>query len=91
MTAPEIDRLRPQRACAERRAAGITGPGTQTRHLISTVAVTVEGDEAIAESCWQFYTGTGDRPVLASMGTYHDTFRRTPEGWLLAERVVRPG
>jgi len=78
-------------AGAERRAAGVTGPGTHTRHLISTVAVTVEGDEAIAESCWQFYTGTSGRPVLASMGSYRDSFRRTPQGWLLAERVVRPG
>ncbi|MBG0855800.1 nuclear transport factor 2 family protein [Streptomyces spinoverrucosus] len=78
-------------AGAERRASAIAGPGTRTRHLISTTAVTVHGDEAVAESCWQFYVGTGGRPVLASMGTYRDTFRRTDEGWQVTERIVRPG
>ncbi|MFJ6573974.1 nuclear transport factor 2 family protein [Streptomyces sp. NPDC091292] len=78
-------------AGAERRASAIAGPGTHTRHLISTTAVTVQGDEAVAESCWQFYVGTGERPVPASMGTYRDTLRRTDEGWQVAERIVRPG
>ncbi|MFE4667552.1 nuclear transport factor 2 family protein [Streptomyces sp. NPDC056716] len=78
-------------AGAERRGAGTTGPGTHTRHLVSTVAVTVDGDRAVAESCWQFCTGTAARPVLAAMGSYHDTLRRTEAGWLLSERIVRPG
>ncbi|WBB61237.1 nuclear transport factor 2 family protein [Streptomyces sp. WMMC500] len=78
-------------AGAERRASRIAGPGTGTRHVVSTVAVTAHGDEAVAESCWQFFIGTGGRPVLASLGSYRDTLRRTAGGWQVAERIVRPG
>ncbi|MCW2916829.1 MAG: nuclear transport factor 2 family protein [Actinomycetia bacterium] len=78
-------------AGAARRAEGVTGPGTFTRHLVDTVAVTVEGDTAVAESYWQFFTDTAAAPVLRSMGAYRDTFRRTPSGWQLAERLITSG
>jgi uncharacterized protein (TIGR02246 family) len=80
------------RAAGERRRAdGATGPGSHTRHLIGTVAVTVDGDEAVAESYWQFYVSTGTKPELRSMGAYRDTFRRDPVGWRLAERRITVG
>lgn len=78
-------------AGAARRAEGVTGPGSNTRHVISTVAVTVDGDEAVAESYWQFYAETATAPVLRSMGHYRDTFRRTAEGWRLARREITSG
>jgi 3-phenylpropionate/cinnamic acid dioxygenase small subunit len=65
-------------AGAVRRAEGATGPGSHTRHLIGTIAVTVDGDSPRAESYWQFYADTRGAPVLRSMGAYRDTFRRTP-------------
>ncbi|WP_106401681.1 nuclear transport factor 2 family protein [Actinocorallia populi] len=78
-------------AGAARRAEGVTGPGSRSRHLISTVAVSVAGDRAVAESYWQFFTDTTTTPTLRSMGAYRDTFRRTEHGWRLAERLITPG
>lgn len=78
-------------AGAARRAEGVTGPGSHSRHLISTVSVAVEGDRAVAESYWQFFVDTATAPVLRSMGAYRDTFRRTGRGWLLAERLITAG
>src|SRR5437879_388314 len=49
-------------AGAERRAAGTAGPGSRTRHLVSTVSVAVDGDEAVSESYWQFYVSTDTSP-----------------------------
>ncbi len=78
-------------AGAARRAEGVTGPGSRTRHLISTIAVAVDGDRAVAESYWQFFTDTATTPALRSMGAYRDTFLRTEHGWKLAERLITPG
>lgn len=78
-------------AGAARRAAGETGPGSASRHLIGTVAVEVRGDTAVADSYWQFYVATATAPTLKLMGAYHDTFRRTPNGWQLAERLITVG
>lgn len=78
-------------AGAARRATGETGPGSASRHLIGTVAVAVTGDTAVADSYWQFYVDTTTAPTLKLMGAYHDTFRRTPDGWQLAERLITLG
>jgi 3-phenylpropionate/cinnamic acid dioxygenase small subunit len=80
-----------QAAGAERRAHGGTGPGSQTRHVVSTVAVTLNGDSAVAESYWQFFTDTGTAPRVQSIGHYRDTFSRTPQGWRLARRQITLG
>jgi uncharacterized protein (TIGR02246 family) len=80
-----------QAAGAARRADGVTGPGSHSRHVISTVAVRVDGDSATAESYWQFYVDTASAPALRSMGHYRDTFRRTPQGWQLARREITAG
>ncbi|MFV2176447.1 nuclear transport factor 2 family protein [Actinomadura sp. LOL_016] len=78
-------------AGVRRRADGATGPGSHTRHVITTTAVTVGGDSAVAESYWQFYSATATAPRLESMGHYRDTFRREPSGWRLAHRHITPG
>lgn len=75
-----------------RRSAGGQGPGSSTRHVITTVDVVAVGDtEATASAYWLFYTDTDTSPKLAAMGAYDDTFRRTPQGWRLAHRVIRSG
>src|SRR5207248_5233704 len=56
----------------ERRAAGQTGPGSNTRHVVSTLAVTIHENEALADSVWQFYADTNTSPRLQLMGMYHD-------------------
>lgn len=78
-------------AGAERRAAGVTGPGSGSRHLVGTISVRVDGDDAVAESYWQFYVDTATSPTLRSMGHYLDTFRRTADGWRLDHRRITVG
>ncbi|SEF58431.1 conserved hypothetical protein [Thermomonospora echinospora] len=88
---PKHGRAEIRAAGAARRAQGATGPGSRTRHVVGTVAVTVDGDAAVAESYWQFYTDTATAPRLHSMGHYRDTFRRTSQGWKLARRQITLG
>jgi uncharacterized protein (TIGR02246 family) len=88
---PKHGRAAIRAAATARRADHQTGPGTHTRHVITTVAVAVTGDTAIADSYWQFYTATATAPFLHSMGAYRDTFRRTPSGWRLSRRHITPG
>jgi uncharacterized protein (TIGR02246 family) len=75
----------------ERRAAGQIGPGSNTRHVVSTVAVAVDGDRAVADSYWQFYVDTVSAPRLQLMGAYHDELVRTDAGWKLAHRRITIG
>lgn len=77
----------------ERRAAGMSGPGTHTRHVVTNVALErVDQDCVVGHSYWHYYTST-DEPIhrTGGMGTYDDEFRRTPDGWRLARRVSRMG
>ena len=78
-------------AGAERRAAGIAGPGSKTRHLVSTISVDVNGDHAVAEAYWQFYVTTDTAPTLQSMGHYRDTLTRTADGWQIRHRRITIG
>ena len=77
----------------ERRAAGVQGPGTNTAHVITTIAVTPDGDDAaIAESVWMFVVDTASAaPRLQGLGRYRDTVRRTGAGWRLARREITLG
>lgn len=79
-------------ASRERRAAGIAGPGTATRHVTTCTAVTIDSpDTAHAESVWLFYADTTTEPRVSSMGRYHDTFRRVGGRWRLARRTISVG
>jgi uncharacterized protein (TIGR02246 family) len=79
-------------AGAARRASGEAGPGSHTRHAVGTVAVTMDGDQAVADSYWQFYVDTASAPRLQLMGHYRDTFRREVDGrWRLAQRIITLG
>jgi uncharacterized protein (TIGR02246 family) len=75
----------------ERRAAGTIGPGSNTRHVVSTTAVTVDGDNATADSVWQFFLDTATAPRLQLMGTYHDEMVRAGDEWKLAHRTITFG
>jgi len=72
----------------ERREAGVQGPGTATKHDISSVVVTVDGDRAGASTYFRYYEHTDRSPVLTAIGRYEDEFVRSPQGWLLARRVI---
>ena len=76
----------------ERRGSGVQGPGTGTRHVITTQAVEVTGsDEATGRAYWMFYSDTSSTPTLRSLGQYDDTFRRDADGWKLARRTITMG
>jgi 3-phenylpropionate/cinnamic acid dioxygenase small subunit len=81
------------RAGAEdRRASGVQGPGTQTRHVLTTTAVFVESDDrATARSYFQFYVSTGSQPTLRNMGQYDDVLVRGNDGWQLQHRTITFG
>jgi ketosteroid isomerase-like protein len=73
----------------ERRAAGIQGPGTNTRHLNSTLSVEHDGgDTALATSYFQYYTDTTTNPTLRVIGCYRHTVVRTPAGWKVRRREL---
>lgn len=76
----------------ERRGAGLQGPGSNSRHIVATTRVEVDGsDVATTQSYWMYWADTSTTPVARSMGEYRDVFRRTPAGWRLAHRTVIMG
>jgi 3-phenylpropionate/cinnamic acid dioxygenase small subunit len=76
----------------ERRAGGVQGPGTNTRHVLTTTAVDVESDDrATARSYFMFYVDTASQPTLRNMGQYDDVFVRVERGWQLAHRTITFG
>jgi len=74
-------------AAASRRAAGISGPGTGTRHLVIPLRVEVTGDSARAVSYFAFLAGT----AITVTATYRDELIRTDKGWLISAREVTDG
>jgi 3-phenylpropionate/cinnamic acid dioxygenase small subunit len=76
----------------ERRASGLQGPGTASRHVLTTVAVNLESDDrATVRSYFLFYQSTTTEPVLRTMGQYDDVLLRGERGWQLAHRTITPG
>jgi len=77
----------------DRMAGGHQGPGSNTMHVVTTVAVDVasDGDQAVAESYFQYWGDTATAPAIRNMGRYHDELRRTDEGWKLARRSISFG
>ncbi|MBS1699049.1 MAG: nuclear transport factor 2 family protein [Actinobacteria bacterium] len=72
----------------QRRAEGIQGPGSHTRHDVSSIVVDVTGDEAVSRAYFRYYTGTDATPVIVALGTYNDTYVREGDGWKLSRRVI---
>ena len=76
----------------ERRASGLQGPGTDSRHVLTTIAVDVQSeDRATARSYFMFFGTTSTTPTLRTMGQYDDVFVRGERGWQLAHRVITVG
>jgi 3-phenylpropionate/cinnamic acid dioxygenase small subunit len=76
----------------ERRASGLQGPGTNTRHVLTTTAVHFESDDrASARSYFLFFVSTTTEPVVRTMGQYDDVLVRGERGWQLAHRTITPG
>ncbi len=74
-----------------RRASGAVGPGSNGRHMVSSIDVVMDGDRATARSYFQFVTNTKTAPTLALVGAYADGFIRTASGWKLQRRDITIG
>lgn len=67
-------------------------------HFVTNEQVEIDGDTATAKSYVQAWTWLRESSPLGNVrpadyvfvGVYHDTFRRTPDGWRLSGRVMRP-
>jgi 3-phenylpropionate/cinnamic acid dioxygenase small subunit len=91
-TAPRYGRAEIRAGAEARRAKGITGPGSASRHVITTVAVRVDGpDTGVADSYFVFLQTTTTAPTILNMGVYHDTFVREGQVWRLARREITLG
>jgi 3-phenylpropionate/cinnamic acid dioxygenase small subunit len=76
----------------ERRASGLQGPGTDSRHVLTTVAVTLESaNRATVRSYFQFFGTTSTAPTLRTMGQYDDVLVKGERGWQLAHRTITVG
>jgi hypothetical protein len=71
-------------ATTARRAKGIGGPGSGTRHLVVPLHVEVTGDRAHAVSQYLFLSGT----AIAAVGIYRDDLIRTEHGWQISNRAI---
>ena len=76
----------------ERRASGLQGPGTESRHVLTPIAVDVESeDRATARSYFMFFGSTSTTPTLRTMGQYDDVLVKGERGWQLARRRITVG
>ena len=75
----------------DRRRAGTQGPGTHTRHVLSTTWVKLDGDTATSGSHLVFYRNCNTTPEIVNVTVYADRFIRTADGWKLADRQIRLG
>lgn len=78
-------------AARDRRASGAAGPGTNSRHVITTSVVDVADDRATGRAVFHFYVKTDGAPELALLGLYDDEFERTDGGWRLSRRAITVG
>jgi len=77
------------RATAQtRRQANTSGPGSNTRHVVSTISAEIDGDNATSTASWLLFRDTNGIPSLVGVGQYRDRLRRDANGWRIASRVI---
>lgn len=75
-------------AARQRWKERITGPDSNTRHVISTIHVSaISRDHAEAKSVFQFYSNVNATPVLVAVGSYEDRFVKG-DVWKLTHRLI---
>jgi len=76
----------------DRREKGIGGPGSQMRHIVSTVAIDFDSDDrATVVAYWMLYGDTATAPRLVSMGRYDNVVVRSEGGWRVKHRGITIG
>jgi SnoaL-like protein len=71
-------------ATKARRAAGTSGPGSGSKHVVIPAVIEVTGDTARAVSHFVFLAGL----EIANAGTYRDDLVRTEDGWRISAREI---
>jgi 3-phenylpropionate/cinnamic acid dioxygenase small subunit len=90
--APRRGRAEIMAGAQQRRSEHVTGPGTASRHVITTVAIRLDdATSATADSYWSFWRDTTTSPALFNMGHYHDTVRWDDGAWRIARRQITLG
>jgi hypothetical protein len=72
----------------QRRAAGRSGPGSGSRHLVTSTVIDVDGDSATGDITVLFYAAAHTEPALQLVVNYADEYVRTDDGWKLSRRVA---
>jgi 3-phenylpropionate/cinnamic acid dioxygenase small subunit len=71
----------------QRRADGLQGAGSASRHIVTTQWVQVEdAHDATSQSYWMVLTDANATPVVLATGRYDDTLRFEKGAWKLACR-----
>lgn len=72
---------------------GVQGPGSNTRHVLTTIDVHITGDDtAEADAYWLYLTTTTTTPVIAATGAYRHHLTRCEDGaWRIARRHIVQG
>jgi uncharacterized protein (TIGR02246 family) len=87
--APRRGRADIRAGAEERRRTKVTGPGSASRHSITSLAVELTGaDTAVGDCYFTFYRETTTNPTVLNMGHYHDDFRFVDGHWRLARRQI---
>jgi uncharacterized protein (TIGR02246 family) len=90
--APRHGRDEIRNGSVERRASGGVGPGSNSRHVVTSTAMEFTSpDEAVADSYFVYLVETDVAARVQLVGHYHDTVVRTADGWKMARREVSFG
>ena len=69
-------------------------PRPRAIHLVTNIAIALDGDRATVRSNWTVVQNGPDGPVVGSGGAYLDDMVRTPDGWRFKirkiDRFIRP-
>ena len=63
-------------------------PSPKRMHFVMNSVISVDGDEATAQSNYLVMVEGPDGPVPSVCGTYADVLVRTPEGWRFRRRAL---
>jgi hypothetical protein len=79
-------------AALARRASGVGGPGSGTRHVVTNLTVSFPAPDTAEAGCYVlFYVDATASPTLRSIVEYHDSLRRGPDGWRITHRRITAG
>ena len=76
----------------ERRASGLQGPGTNSRHVLTTIAVDLESDDRATVRSYFLFFGPPRRSRCCAPWVSTTTCScGAQRGWQLAHRTITPG